>query len=121
VDITSPTSQAVNRLVHVSPSALDDEASVAAQDVVKLGHSSVQAIEQHAEKTYVLVTPYAGLAHGTDEVRAGEQHDVYIPMLPVHSLDSTEHGVDLVIEVIQDNSGALVGLESLPGVNHEPV
>ena len=41
-------------------------------------------------------------------------------MLAVFGLDAAEDGVDLVVEVIEDDSGALVGLEGLPRVDHEP-
>jgi hypothetical protein len=77
------------------------------------------SFEQEGE-TYVFWTPDARFAHSADQVGSRKQHDMDISMLPVLCMDSPEHSIDFVIEVIQNDSGSLVGLESLPWVNHQP-
>lgn len=103
VDIIPPSSQAICSLIHPRPSAFYDESAVATQYVVEVG-----------------MAPDTRLAHGADQVGACEQHDMDIPVLSLLCMDTSEYGIDFVIEVVQDDRSTLVGLERFPVVNHQP-
>ena len=81
--------------------------------------------------THIRLGPDAGLGHGADEVRAREEHHLHglahlLAVAVVAAVirwdeHAAEDGVDLVVEVVEDDGGALVlGLAGLPGVDHEP-
>lgn len=102
MDIRPPPRKPLNCLVHVRARALDDHDAVAAEDMVE-----------------IRLAPHAGLAHRRDEVRAREEHDAHVLRDAVRGRHGPE-AFDLVLEVIEHDGGALVRLEGLPRVDHEP-
>ena len=71
--------------------------------------------------SYIALGPYTRLGHGTNEVRTGEEDHAYATLLARRGPYATDLVVDLVLEVVEDDGGALVGLEGFPGVDHEPL
>lgn len=99
VNVPPPPLQARQRLVNVGPRPLDDEGAEPAEDVLE-----------------VVGAPDLGLAHGLDEVRAGEQR---YPRLDARRAVGGQHtalgqcGVDLVLEVVENlGGGDVIGLRS---------
>lgn len=101
VDIVPPALQARQRLVDVRARSFDDEGTEPAEDVLE-----------------VVRAPDLGLAHGLDEVRAGEKRDPRLDARgAVGGEDAAgERAVDLLLEVVEDlGGGNVVGLNETHG------
>lgn len=72
------------------------------------------------ENTYILNRPNTRFGHGAYQVRPCKKHDPDIPVLPVLRSHPTQDGVYFIINVVEHNGCALIVLESLPRINHEP-
>lgn len=72
-------------------------------------------------QTNVGLRPNPRLAKRLDQVSTSEQHDLDLAKLAVPTPDTAIPPVELLLKVLEDDGGPLVGaLASLPRVDHEP-
>lgn len=70
--------------------------------------------------THIWLRPNARFGHGGNQVRAGEEEDLDVTHFTLQSGNAPHFVVDFMLEMVEDDSGALVRLESLPRVDHQP-
>ena len=66
------------------------------------------------------MTPNSRFAHSANKIRPRQKHHMDILMFAIFSLYTSEDSIDFVIKMVQDDGSALVRLEGLPWIYHQP-
>ena len=81
---------------------------------------SAKHVRRDKIRTNIGIYPYARFAHSANEIGAGKEHHADLALFAVLRAHATKNGINFVVEVIEDDGGALVALERLPSVHHQP-
>jgi len=121
IDVVFPWLKGCEGFVDVGSATFDDEGlRLSGWDNQVVINATYPVLAQNVIQ--ILLTPHTRGRHGVNQVGTGQESNTNRLASTIASLDTLSHGVDLIVNMVQHDSGRLVFLlQRLPGVHHQPV